>query len=636
MRKSWSAKGNSTRLGLSKSTRVLLTKDPPSTGKLRNLLVSESNNSLTRPITAGSFWATSRSYVQLPPEIEIEGLKREDIKRIYTAKCKDLDISYIKDQEHRFFNFCNKSFSKRIIGLNENGLGLESIKVLSSILKKNIHFCRLNLSKNNIGESGAIHLGNGLEKNKNIISIDISSNDINSEGCAKFFDSIRHNQALININICSLEGLHRNRLGVKGAEAVSELLRVNRILTHLNIGDTGIGKEGLEYITQGIAHNNVLVSLDISNNGFSFYGLEDFCKILSTTKLKELYLSGNKIGNKGCDVLSKMLNAKLENPSTISKLDISMCDISLNGVARLCESLENNPTLTYLNLDNNSFGQLAGIYIGKCFALNGSLQHFSLNSCNLRDESVIKLCEGLGKNLGIKRLNLCKNYISDNAVSYISQVFLKNTSLVTLDLSYNYIKNKGGIMIANALRKNSTIENIFLTENSLKDESGRLLAEITRFKNNLLKIELGMNPINLKYIKEIKDNLNRNNFNYKQLLSPRIKKEIEKLTVTDNDIESIFLKIKDKTKEKLDYEEKITKQQEKLNNAIIDESEKYKIIMIELNEFKSQSQALSKELENILFELNRLKITSEKQVKEGSEQIAYTMQDIKKLEKQSK
>ena len=56
----------------------------------------------------------------------------------------------------------------------------------------------------------------------------------------------------MSINISSLEGLRRNRLGPRGAEALGELLKVNRTLTHINIADTSIGKEGLEYLPRAL------------------------------------------------------------------------------------------------------------------------------------------------------------------------------------------------------------------------------------------------------------------------------------------------------------------------------------------------------------------------------------------------
>lgn len=641
MRKPWSAKEFASRSRPhSKSTRLLLGKDSSlSSLKMRTLVNFDSQKSLMRPITAvttGSLWATARTFQQ-SQDIEVEGLTSEQVRRIYKAKCIDLDILHIKDQEQRFFNFCSKSFTNRTIGLNENGLGSESMQVLSKILKNNFNFCRLNLSKNNIGERGIMQLANLLKNHQSLVAVDISSNDIAVDGLSKFFYTLKENMTLVSINVCSLEGLHRNRLGCKGAEAVSEFLRYNRVLTHLNIGDTGIGKEGFEYIIQGIAHNDVLVFLDISNNGLGYAGIEGFCQSLLTTKLRELNLAGNRIGNKACEYLAKTLAHKSQVHCPLEKLDLSACDITAYGISKICEALENNPHVTHLVVDNNNLAQYSGAALGKCFTLNSALALVSLSNCSLKDENMPKICEGMARNIKINKLNLSKNGISDSSAGFLAEVLKKNSHLVALDLSYNLIKNKGGLEIVTALKYNSTIENINFTENSLKDEAGRVLAEITRFKPNLLKIDLTMNPMNLKYVKEIKENLNRNNFNYKQLLSPKLKREIEKQkqAIGQGGIEQVFMRIDDKKKEKRDYYEKIEKLQQKLSVTKSEEGEKNSAVSHELLETKDKSQVLSVEIENFQIEFFKARIALEKQQNEASDSIAFTQQDIQKLDKKS-
>ncbi|OMJ80873.1 hypothetical protein SteCoe_18776 [Stentor coeruleus] len=637
MRKSWSAKGftNRSRPFLSQ-TRQKITQVSVSTQRLKPYLSIELSTSTPRPTTSGSLWLSSRSNLLQSPVNEIPGLNTEDAKKIYQAKCKDLDILYNKDQELRFLNFCGKSFADRSMGLNENGLGIESIKVISRILLKNSYFCRLNLSKNSIGEQGLYYLARVLKKNTSIVSVDISSNDIGIEGSSQFFDILRDNESIVSISIASLEGLHRNRLGILGADSISNYLRYNKVLTHLNISDTSIGKEGFEHIIQGLAHNKTLVSLDISNNGFSYHSLDDFCSSLITTNLKELNLSGNKIGNKGSEIFAKLLASRLVKTSPLVKIDLSSCDITSLGAFKIFESLENNACVISLKFDNNDIGISTGGSIGKCLHVNGTLNYLSLNNCSLKDENISKLCEGLSKNVSLEKIRLCKNSITDIGTVFIADMLSKNKKLLSLDLGYNFIKNKGGIAIAQALRKNSTIEKLFFIENSMKDETGRMLAEVTRYKGNLLIVDLNMNPINLKYIKEIKDNLARNNSNYKTLLSPRLRVENEKLNMYDFEIEVIKEKIEDKIREKSDVQEKISKQTAKLRSTIEEEKEKYRLVKEEFIEAKTKNQNYSKTLENTVKEIAEVCYIGEKNIKDLQEAISLAAVEAIKLEKKKK
>lgn len=637
MRKSWSAKGFANRSRpFSNQTRQKFIQVSVSTQRLKSYLSIDLSTSIPRPTTSGSLWLSSRTHFQQSPINEIPGLNTEDVKKIYQAKCKDLDILYNKDQELRFLNFCSKSFADRSMGLNENGLGIESIKVISRILLKNSYFCRLNLSKNSIGEQGLYYLARVLKKNTSIISVDISSNDIGIEGSSNFFDILRDSESIVSISIASLEGLHRNRLGILGAEAVSNYLRYNRVLTHLNISDTSIGKEGFEHIIQGLAHNKTLVSLDISSNGFSYHSLEDFCNSIITTNLNELNLSCNKIGNKGCEIFARLLASRLVKTSPLVKIDLSSCEIASLGASRIFESLENNACALSLKFDNNDISISTGGSIGKFLHINGTMKYLSLNNCNLKDDNISKLCEGLSKNTSLEKLKLCKNAITDIGTFSIGDMLCKNEKLLSLDLGYNFIKNKGGIAIAQALRKNFTIEKLFFTENSMKDDTGRILAEVTRYRGNLLVIDLNMNPINLKYVKEIKDNLAKNNLNYKTLLSPRLRVENEKLTMFDYGINDVKEKIEEKIREKADVQEKISKQTAKLQNTITEEREKYRLVKEEFIEAKTRSQDCSKALENTMQEIAKVCYVGEKDIKDLQESISLVAIETIKLERKSK
>ena len=135
------------------------------------------------------------------------------------------------------------------------------------------------------------------------------------------------------------------------------------------------------------------MGLDLGYNGFGYASLGDFCSNIATTGLRELVVAGNKIGGKGCEIIAKML-MNHSPQCTLCKLDVSMCEINPHGISCIFEALENNPTLTAINADYNPLGQYAGTAIGKCLMLNGTLNYVSLNSCNLKDEGVVKVCEG--------------------------------------------------------------------------------------------------------------------------------------------------------------------------------------------------------------------------------------------------
>ncbi|OMJ69506.1 hypothetical protein SteCoe_32761 [Stentor coeruleus] len=635
MKISWSTKGSFR--SLKPFHRLVRTRNAfpsMSSQRLSSLMSSDLSNSLLQPATSGSLCLTSKAIIKSVSITVIPGLIPFEVKRIYLAKCKDLGIFYNRDQEERFYNFCRKSFSNRTMDFKENGLGSESMKVISNILKNNTYFCRLNLSKNIIGEKGLNYLIKCLKLNTSIVSVDLSNNNISIEGSLNFFSILQENEYMISINFSSSEALHRNRIGIQGAIAVSKYLQTNKILTHLNISDTSIGKEGFENIIKGIANNKILIFLDISYNCIIFNSLDSFCQALITTNLQELNISGNKIKNKACQSLNKMLSNKLEKSCILTKLNLSLCGISSVGAMIIFESLQNNASIVELIFDCNDIGIQTGGHIGKCIHINGTLKFLSLNNCNLKDENLSKICEGLCLNIALQKLGLCNNSISNLGAFSIADMLMKNDKLLFLDLSHNIIKNKGGVAIAKALRKNCTIEKLSFTENSFKSATGKLLSEVARSKKNLLKIDLLRNEINLKYVKEIKGNLLKNNFSYKALFSPKLRIENEKLAKGEYKVQEAERKIQEKIREKNQVQKKINKQILKLQTTIYEENEKYREVKDELMRIRREREEITKELEELFYEISNAKYHGGKEIEEYQDKILFIENDIRRLEKQ--
>ena len=570
--------------------------------------------------------------------LQLEGVVVEDLILLYKAKCKDLDIVYTKDQESRFVNFCTNSFKKRVMDLRSNGLGSESSKILSQMMKKNIYYSELNISNNKLGDFGAKKLGKALSKSKlcNFIHLDLNSNGITSEGCSILLDSLCLNETLISIDLSTQQRTSKNRLGIKGSQALGRLLATNSILCYIKIAGTSLGKEGLDFIIKGLAKNQTIVHLDLAENGIDCRNIHELCESVVKSKLKELSLGFNDIGNKGCGYISKMLMGLYETSCSVVKLDISRCNITKNGFYKIFTALENNAVLKELNLEGNLAGPSPGSDISKCISVNGTIVLLNLNGCDLRDDGIIKISEGLGKNISIKKLGLSKNSISDASAKHLSEALAKNHALSTLDLSSNLIKNIGGALIASALKKNKTIQCILLNENSMRDEVGPLFVEVSKFMTNIFKINLDLNPINNRYIHEIDKNLARNKLQSLNSQSPKIAKALEKLSITTEEIDGLLQKINGKVKEKNDMKKKIEKQMTKLNIAQNEEVEKFKEVKIEKNEISERNQELTKEMDGVFFELTKMKLKNEQEIRELKEFIAKTDGDIKSLGRKGK
>ncbi|CAF1690938.1 unnamed protein product, partial [Adineta ricciae] len=93
------------------------------------------------------------------------------------------------------------------------------------------------------------------------------------------------------------------------------------------------------------------------------------------------------------------------------------------------------------------------------------------------------LCHFLENNKTITTLNLSFNQIQDDGAKYLADVLKQNQKLKTLDLRSNRIGNIGAQQLEIALKQNKTLEKLILTENNICED----LKNVLRKQDNRLK-----------------------------------------------------------------------------------------------------------------------------------------------------
>ena len=109
----------------------------------------------------------------------------------------------------------------------------------------------------------------------------------------------------------------------------------------MNISSTSIGMMGFQCITEGLKANRSLLSLDLSSNDLGPKCCRILVEILWKTKLIELNLSNNKIGNNGLMVLAECFRSGMKTAS-LERVNLSNNEITTFGFSRLCECLVKN------------------------------------------------------------------------------------------------------------------------------------------------------------------------------------------------------------------------------------------------------------------------------------------------------
>lgn len=555
-------------------------------------------------------------------------------QQLYSAKCDDLSISPMPDQERRFYLNFEKNAKQRKILLPENKLGLKSGILLSKILYKSQFFSYINISRNKIGDLGMKYITKSLLNNDSIVHLDISSNDLSQVGCSQVLELLCKHPSLHSLDLSSHQFLYRNKIGA--CEKLFKLIRVPT-LAYLNLSGTNIGSEGLKYIILGLEKNTNLCSLNLSNNGIKGNLIKDLVQVLVTSKLNYLMLENNLIEEIGALEFSYFFSGYY-GYGIITQINLGGNSIPTSGAYNFFESLIKENYLEHLNIENNNFGGYLDI-LKRFLTENKRLKYLNLNSCNIKLEAFLKLCDGLTENKGLETLILSNNSCRDLGASSISKALIVNRTLKNLDLSNNLIKSDGGIGLASALKLNKSLKVLILNDNELKDDSGELFYHALGNNYTLIKLKLHINPMSAKYQLDIKKYLERNkNLEQKQEISKI--KESKVLLDVEKCSENIKNKIIEHEHEKEQIKKKVESYQQRINAIKLEEEIKLNNLKNLLQECKKNNLKLSKTLIDINQDIRvtfikNTGIIHDKNVKNYENKIFEIDLDIRNLESQS-
>ena len=147
-------------------------------------------------------------------------------------------------------------------------------------------------------------------------------------------------------------------------------------------------------------------------------------------------------GDEGCRALAEILAAP---GSSITSLDLRGCNIRNDGASALSQMLRSNTILRILDLEWNSVGALDN---GIAVLSDALLGHPSLTSLDLRNNS-----------------------ISPNGGCYLARAIQSNSVLTKLDVRWNNIGVSGGKALAQSMEHNRSIRELLLSGNKAADVS---------------------------------------------------------------------------------------------------------------------------------------------------------------------
>ena len=228
--------------------------------------------------------------------------------------------TYIKQEEalarepdSRILNLCDECTTQQELVLSHSELGLEAAVCLGSILPFSTGLTRIEVTEASVDDLQLTQLVRPLSK-----------------------------------GFPSLKGLSfgGNVLTADGAKTLVSALAARDVPLTLALNDNNIGDDGCAELAKLVA-STVLLELDLSGNSVGEAGSGVLCAALaSNTSLTKVSLSNNPLRGAGCDHVADMLRKN----TSLETLGMSSCGLTDKCTQSLSDALCSNQHLTELDV----------------------------------------------------------------------------------------------------------------------------------------------------------------------------------------------------------------------------------------------------------------------------------------------
>jgi len=255
-------------------------------------------------------------------------------------------------------------------------------------------------------------------------------------------------------------------------EGFMRFLKGARNVVALDLSGNGMGR-GEDYAVPGSekeGYGSVIMPGPINS-------LQDFTEILAENQsIKILDISKNRLG----DYHFFELAEALEENSTLTDLDVSQNDeVTAEGLYRLLVGISRNEAFKYLKLSINEKTVPALVSVLEASSIDFSLD---ISGSNLSKYCIKSILKAMKKNFSVRRLKLDENNILvnllKNSIRYnqyfksaraLVEVLENNRALISINISGNKIGSKGIEDLSAALRENTTLKTLGVSVVGIKN-----------------------------------------------------------------------------------------------------------------------------------------------------------------------
>ncbi|KDO35368.1 hypothetical protein SPRG_00217 [Saprolegnia parasitica CBS 223.65] len=338
-----------------------------------------------------------------------------------------------------------------------------------------------------------------LATNYFLLSLHLGGNGLGDESMLLLSAALASNAALQTLV------LSYNAMTAVGAVALAEALATNAALTHLDVAHNRIGSDGL-LAWLNLKTNSTLRTLHMSHNpAIHDAGGVDLLRPLATEPLSLADETRQKLllKSKSRPYAATLVEAPAN--TSLFTLTLSEIGLSLASASRLQHVLASTAVLTSLDVSMNSFSLESSKELARGVAANASLTYLH-GGANALDDVVGELmATALGTHPRLRTALFPASFHGPTPAATSPRRSSQRRASRTWT-SGGVLEPPGIVALCKAIGKNSTLRVLELTSVGLKSDTVvQVLATALETNETLTELHLGYNSITLRGCKLLRD-----------------------------------------------------------------------------------------------------------------------------------
>lgn len=276
----------------------------------------------------------------------------------------------------RFFSALKSNTSVTKLILGDTDVTADDMKGLCDALKSNSHVTWLDVSFNGLNADSFSHLSSLLSANNTLRHLDVAYNHPSLNDCHSLFHALGNNHGLQYIDFSGLE------LTREGCELLCQSLTLHGHITDLMLCSNNMDAHTLEPLALWLKKTSTLLHLDISSNCIGEEGCVLMMKsMMDNVSVTWLDIAWNQIKStstsSSTSSCAHWIGEMIVRNSHLKRLNLCGNDIGDEGVRYVCESLQRNTCMRYVDLTEI---QGAHVHVANMMIHNTSLHHISVDT----------------------------------------------------------------------------------------------------------------------------------------------------------------------------------------------------------------------------------------------------------------